>query len=188
VWSTVCDQPPIAHELKHQLRDRWVRFHSLPDGKRYADSTDEWEELLRRARTLLDEASRPGDQMMVVTGLYGESGSVPSRSQAMAAVQPLAEYWCEVPERSVPEVTLDEPPWPWHLWVSWVSYEPGCFDPLVRRAADWEVVGVLIVATSSRIALHPYDGGTDVILPTPGMRDRWRDRHLTWTSPHPSGF
>ncbi|OLZ69226.1 hypothetical protein AVW11_10610 [Streptomyces amritsarensis] len=35
---------------------------------------------------------------------------------------------------------------------------------------------------------HPYDGGADVILPTPEERDRLCTRHSAWLSAHPSGY
>lgn len=42
------DCPPLAHELKSSYEDRWVRFHSLPESKRYAETEDEYEVLLGR--------------------------------------------------------------------------------------------------------------------------------------------
>ncbi|MFM9372740.1 hypothetical protein [Streptomyces sp. Da 82-17] len=29
--------PPVGHELRGPYRDAWVRFHSLPGSKRYAE-------------------------------------------------------------------------------------------------------------------------------------------------------
>ncbi|WP_443611862.1 DUF3885 domain-containing protein [Acrocarpospora catenulata] len=37
------DCPPVAHELKRFYASRWVRFHSLPESKRYADTPAEAE-------------------------------------------------------------------------------------------------------------------------------------------------
>jgi hypothetical protein len=39
---------PRGHLLRRALSERWVRFHSLPDSKRYAESADEYAELQRR--------------------------------------------------------------------------------------------------------------------------------------------
>ncbi|GAA1622656.1 hypothetical protein GCM10009733_019120 [Nonomuraea maheshkhaliensis] len=59
-WSHWPDSPPIAHQL-HGDRDRWVRFHSLPEPKRYADTAAEYQILLDRYNTVLTElcASHP---------------------------------------------------------------------------------------------------------------------------------
>jgi hypothetical protein len=41
------ETPPTAHAFKHYLPTRWVRIHSLPESKRYADTAAEWKTLLR---------------------------------------------------------------------------------------------------------------------------------------------
>ncbi len=47
--------PPVAHTLRTRYADRWVRFHSLPDSKRYPESGDEYALVLDRYNTILDE-------------------------------------------------------------------------------------------------------------------------------------
>ncbi|MFC7384137.1 DUF3885 domain-containing protein [Sphaerisporangium rhizosphaerae] len=49
------DCPPVGHELKRFHGSRWVRFHSLPESKRYADTPAEYEILPRRHNTVLSE-------------------------------------------------------------------------------------------------------------------------------------
>ncbi|WP_200926706.1 DUF3885 domain-containing protein [Sphaerimonospora mesophila] len=49
--------PPLAYELKNAYHDRWVRFHSLPDSKRYADDEAEYAILLHRYNTVLGPAA-----------------------------------------------------------------------------------------------------------------------------------
>lgn len=49
--------PPIGYELRHCRPDQWVRFHSLPGSKRYADNPAEYAELLYRHHTLLRPAA-----------------------------------------------------------------------------------------------------------------------------------
>lgn len=46
---------PLGHVLRVEYADRWVRVHSLPESKRYADSAAEYDEILRRHRTILRE-------------------------------------------------------------------------------------------------------------------------------------
>jgi hypothetical protein len=183
IWSSICDVPPAADALRHAIPERWVRFYSLPHGKRYADSDDEWQELLRRADTLVSEACAAGAQLMLVTGSHSEAGSEPSRDEVMNAVQPAPEYWRQV----LPD-DAEAADWPFHLWASWPTYAPHSFDALIRAAAGWKVVGVMLVAVASRIVIHPYDGGTDVFLPTAEERNQWLERHQEWASPLPSGL
>lgn len=60
-WPELCDRwqlnwpdcPPVGHELKRFYASRWVRFHSLPESKRYADTPAEYDSLLHRHNTVL---------------------------------------------------------------------------------------------------------------------------------------
>jgi hypothetical protein len=36
------DCPPVGHKLREPYRDLWVRFHSLPESKRYAEDESEY--------------------------------------------------------------------------------------------------------------------------------------------------
>ena len=56
-WPTTA---PVGHLLRDQHRDRWVRFHSLPESKRYPDSEDEYATVLARHHAVLDELGLHG--------------------------------------------------------------------------------------------------------------------------------
>ncbi|WP_406272620.1 hypothetical protein OHT93_23800 [Streptomyces sp. NBC_00191] len=58
--------PPIAHTFRSTYCDRWVRFHSLPESKRYPESEDEYAVVLDRYNTVLDELFA-GTDVFVVT-------------------------------------------------------------------------------------------------------------------------
>ena len=47
--------PPVTYRLRYEFFDsRWVRFHSLPESKRYPESDTEMEIVLERANILAD--------------------------------------------------------------------------------------------------------------------------------------
>ncbi|MGW1495223.1 DUF3885 domain-containing protein [Streptomyces sp. NPDC002402] len=58
--------PPIAHTFRSTYCDQWVRFHSLPESKRYPESEDEYAIVLDRYNTILDELFA-GTDVFVVT-------------------------------------------------------------------------------------------------------------------------
>jgi hypothetical protein len=43
---------PIGYRLRSDHPERWVRFHRLPDPKRFADNDDGYREILDRHRTV----------------------------------------------------------------------------------------------------------------------------------------
>jgi len=49
------DLAPVGHLMRVALPDRWLRIHSLPDSKRYAETADEYAELLRRHNEVVSE-------------------------------------------------------------------------------------------------------------------------------------
>ena len=44
---------PEAHNFKYQYPDRWVRFHSLPESKRYPEREAEYLALLNDGMNLI---------------------------------------------------------------------------------------------------------------------------------------
>ena len=175
--------PRLAYELRG-VGDRWVRFHSLPESKRYADSDAEYEIVLARHNTVLAELVT-GPAVLVVTAGYSDSPlpQDPGRTPETLAAHPDAVYWSSV-------CTDDEPGdehWT-HLYVSRRPWSPGSLDPLLLQVADDVIANVLVTDLDLRWLYHPYDGGMDVILPSTAERDALKDRHSAWLSKHPGGL
>ena len=185
VWATICDHPPVGHMLKEYAPRRWVRFHSLPEGRRYPETTDDYDELLYRADVLVGQLCQPGDDLMLVTGLYGRRGAPPPEpSSAQQLVQPDAQYWCTV---EATRTVDDDALWPLHLWVGWRSYGPRALDPVVRLVADDELAAVIVVAPDRLVAVHPDHTGVDMLFPTAEERDAMGGTYAEWTSPPRGG-
>jgi hypothetical protein len=48
-WASAWgDCKPISYQLRGCLADQWVRFHSLPESQRYAESEEQYTEILYR--------------------------------------------------------------------------------------------------------------------------------------------
>ncbi|WP_326702322.1 DUF3885 domain-containing protein [Streptomyces cyaneofuscatus] len=62
-WPTPAGDRPMR--LTHP--DRWVRFHSLQESKRYPDDEAEYAVLLERHHTLLNELGPSDTELYVVT-------------------------------------------------------------------------------------------------------------------------
>jgi hypothetical protein len=173
----------VPYELR-SLRDRWVRFHTLPGSKRYPDTEAEYGIILARHNSVLDElATSP--TVLVVTAGYSATAhrQEPLRSAETVAVHPDATYWTSI-------CTDDEPGFEvWmHLYAGETPWAVGHLDPLLREVADDMIANVLIADVELRWLYHPYDGGMDVILPSTAEREALRDRHRAWLSAHRLGL
>ena len=179
LWRTRWGGSPVANELPARHADRWVRFHSLPESKRYAETEEEYGVVLGRHRCVLAElGARQG--LYVIAGYFADArvGASPD-----PRVHPGAVPWLtiEPSERSYFEIPLT-------LWVARASFDGHALDPLLRRVADDDLDNVIIAPPDLKWLYHPYDGGADVIAPTVQERDALRRRHADWLSAHPSGL
>jgi hypothetical protein len=171
---------PVAHQLRVVFAARWVRFHSLPESKRYPEDESEYATVLGRHNGVLSELVGPERRVILLTTGYSDGPDVVPPSPNQRALDPGARLW-----RSVPMPDFDGY---WHIFASEWEWHPGLFDRIVRLVADDAVREVMVVDPDCLWVLHPYDGGMDVILETPEARDQLRSRHRDWLSAHPDGL
>lgn len=177
--------PPLAHKLKHAYRDRWVRFHSLPGSKRYPGTHAEYDIVLHRYNTVLDELFH-GQEVRVVTADWSDTSGPVAQSAQHALWNPGAHRWTSV--RTDEDETDPDFITYTHLHAARAPWRSGLLDDLLRAVADDNAAGVMITSLAFDRIHHPYDGGADVLLPTTAERDALELRHTDWLSTHPSGF
>jgi hypothetical protein len=176
---------PVAHRLRGAFPTRWVRFHSLPGSKRYAEDDREYATLLSRHNRIVGDLLGPWRAVVLLTTGYSDAPAPAPPPPELRPLDPQARHW-----RSVPLHELDgfaEPSY-WHVFASEWEWEPGLFDPVVRLVADDVVRNVMVVPPDCRWLLHPYDGGMDVILESPEDRGRLRATYRDWLSPRADGL
>ncbi|WP_411722318.1 hypothetical protein [Mycetocola sp.] len=182
------DCRPIGHELRSSAHETWVRFHSLPESKRYAESEVEYEELLTRHFTLLRELSSsaftPPDDLRLITVAWSESPEQAERDSDLQSAFPEGHYWQSV------AYDLSDPDYPvWtHLYVGSTALDAEELRSLLMLVADDGTSDVVICPPGGDWLYHPYDGGGDVIAPDHTTRDILRDRHADWLPANPHGL
>lgn len=170
---------PEADNFKHRYPDRWVRFHALPESKRYPEREAEYLEVFRRHNVVLQELLYEQRQVLVVLPEYSESRTPTTPDSQWASLFPTSEFWCSF--QPYDDVY-------WHLYGAEVTFTGREFDRLFRLVADDNVRNIMIISPSKRMVFHPYDGGADVVLATTAQRDRLKKKYAEWLSDHPDGF
>jgi hypothetical protein len=162
-----------------------VRFHSLPESKRYPESEDEYAIVLDRYNTVLDELFADTD-VFVVTMDWSTTPTGPAgHPTPRETLHPGSTRWWTESDQEDPDPEVHTHT---RLYADRRPWKRGCVDELLRAVADEALVEVFFTDTELRRIHHPYDGGADVILTTPEERDRLRDLHSGWLSGHPSGL
>ncbi|WP_428240761.1 DUF3885 domain-containing protein [Gynuella sp.] len=184
-WNSEFDNfAPEAHNLKHEYKSRWVRFHSLPGSKRYPENEDEYLEVLRRYNIVLQELCGTGSKVLVVLPEYSEE-RVPSQPEPeLLKLFSASEPWCTLEQHE----DDDDYESYWHLHVSEVEFTGSEFNSLFHMVANDEVGNIMIISPSKGIVFHPYDGGADVVFVSTEERDRLKEQHREWLSSHHEGF
>ncbi len=180
------DTPPVGFLLREAYPHRWLRIHSLPDGKRYPTSGFDYAELVRRHTAVADDVlGSDGERAtLFVDTCKGRTASKFARIVSLTGGD-FPRLW---------QLPAD-------LWGEDVGFfsEPMCifgglrdwqrphFERLIVQVAEDRCRGVVVNLDSGQV-YAPYDGGADLIYSTERARDRARERFTAWRSQRDDGL
>ena len=82
VWNDYFGNlPPRGHLMREPLLVRWLRIHSLPESKRYADNDQEYSELLERHHRVSCEILGVDQDSILFASIWGDSDGAPPLSK-----------------------------------------------------------------------------------------------------------
>ena len=187
------ETPLVGHVLRRRFPRRWLRVHSLPESKRYAETDDERREILRRQNALCSDLIGDGERCVIVFGQLGEGdGDGDSEGQqlpedAREVLRGFAPtFLTRVAAADVagdPELDGEIP-----LMMAELAWRPGAIDAVLLAVADDILETPLLVSVERGRIVAPYDGGVDVIVDSEELRDQLRARYASWLSRHPAGL
>ncbi|MEV7730222.1 hypothetical protein AB0P15_36750 [Streptomyces sp. NPDC087917] len=184
LWEQRWPAPPGDLQMRYAYPDRWVRFHSLPESKRYPDSDAEYAVMLDRHHTLLDELGPNEAELYVLTREWNGDAEPTVRMPQLRQVDPDARHWgSHIHDDDFPDDILYQ-----HEYISLHPRSRHALDPLLRLVADDVIAGVTLAPLDLRWLYHPYDGGGDVFAPSTSVRDALKAAHPEWLSTHPTGM
>jgi hypothetical protein len=144
--SEVSEFAPIGHVLRRHMHDRWTRFHSLPESKRYAESDAEHQEVLTRHVAVASELFEVGAPIYVYRCRLMER-RLKGKLKHMLVGNQLGEKMVRLPSgMSVSE----EDDGCYFVRAFATSWTPTFFSALTKKIADWEETGVTFVSPSTK--------------------------------------
>lgn len=159
-----------------------MRFHSLPESKRYAETESEYVQVARRHLAVLDDlAGGVTSELLVVAHSWSEDDQ-PHSPDAEVASLISTQYWGRVPADP-----RDPQSWFTHFHLGSLKLADPNLALLLLLVADEEASVVIFNASLSWL-YAPYDGGADVIARDLAQRDQLRERYQDWLSRRPSGL
>ncbi|NNE24524.1 MAG: hypothetical protein HKN11_18135 [Rhizobiales bacterium] len=175
---------PAGYELRSQLPERWVRFHSLPNSRRYADDAHDYEILLKRANTLASDCLGDGRECWLAASWYDGAHRREKKRwkrdvQAPFDLQPAFKWKLDPDDDEEPQRTV---------FAGSCAWQPGAYDNLITQIADNTHSHIVLVSQSTGTIFAPYDGGTDLILPSSDAVDAFKGKYATWLSGHAEGL
>lgn len=176
--------PPVGHVLRTEMPDRWLRIHSLPSSKRYAETDQEWAELFRRHNEVAREVLGLTGHAILFLHAWGNSEDLSTVFSSFAWSAGL-DFGGSTPT-VYPDPDAAEP----SLIVAGflTSWPPRDWDSLLRDVAYYRLGAVLFLNPATGEAYAPYDGGADLILSDSARVVTLAVRWAPWLSSRADGL
>ena len=173
---------PVGWMMRNACAKHYVRFHSLPLSKQYADTDAERQIILHRQNTLLDEVLGEGRPFWLT-----ETTTEASLEQYpnLHALTTWPKYKFEPALRFLEEEGDPEYEQAWTTYASRQTWKAGAFDDLLWAVADEKATYILWMAPLTGAVFAPYDGGVDLFLPTSDLVEELKIKHHDWLPIYP---
>lgn len=171
---------PIAYQFRTSMQDRWVRLHSLPNSKRYAENEQELDCVLSRHHSALSNLAKSPNLALVIAGY---SGSLQPEKPKFRNFESLDIFEHVVHWKSLPIHELDSDysdPTYIHFFVTEVTLLDPLLEETLRLVASDQINNVFILDLLDTWLYHPYDGGADIILRKEEEKSIFKSRFRDW--------
>lgn len=175
---------PIGHELKSVYPNRWVRVHSLPKSKRYAESEDEYQIILDRQNKLISELIGENTEIIIASGQY-EMELTDEISSELSDFGKFIKCRTIELHKIYPKEYEDD-------FFYDVYFRPDIWtrnsqNELLKNIADDEF-RAMFICPKRKCIVAPYDGGMDIIVETQEKRDEIKTKYKDWLSERDDGM
>lgn len=175
---------PINHELKWVYPNRWFRIHSLPESKRYAETSDDYKIILDRQNELINDLMGEESEVVISFGLYSNDLTNNNYKELTDFGEFIKVFTIDLhkerPEEYEDEMYFD-------IYAKTETWTKGKRDEILKAIADDEI-RAMFVSPSKKCIIAPYDGGVDVIVDSPEKRDRMKVKYSEWLSIREDGM
>ena len=168
-WSKLYNgEPPLAWVLRTGRTVPWVRYHALPDSKRYAENDAEHATILARGNAIGDRLLGQGNLCWLIE----------ARADEKSGDAALAGEYKEGDDAYDPT---------WRFYARSVEWHRGAFDTELKAIAE-DRLTAMWMRRRDGVVFAPYDGGFDIFPVSAEQVDVLKAERPDWLSSHPEGL
>ena len=184
-WNTNFKETiPLYFTFREAFPERWLRIHSLPESKRYADSESEMKILLCRQNQVFSDEIKENDDIYLVRDEYfintgeieDEFDFYPEYNFQKISVIKLNDYYNDYEENEKLNILVTKDKW-----------KKNHFNKLLEDIAN-DVSMVFFISIKRKIIFAPYDGGMDIIYQNEQQRNFYKEIYKNWLSKRDDGL
>lgn len=170
---------PISYLFKHYFPKSWIRLHSLPNSKRYADHAVEIDLLLRRQNQIISDCLPPSTTIFIVSGNYFIGDSSIANYDQVAELQYNFISGSRINLHEIDPEYFDDGEnndlyfTPMFTEIVW---EQNLHNDLLLKIANDETRAFLI-SFEKKIIIAPYDGGLDIIIDDFNLKNQIKQKY-----------
>lgn len=177
---------PLGCRLRTCFKERWLRVHSLPQGKRYPDTSIEVQEVLLRQNQVLSDLMRGSDVYLLIGSYsYSSPGFPDGYDDCLLTkefeVLPSLLLNQILPEEYDSKVYL-------RLSVRRILWKKDLYNNLLKKVMDDKVGVILFVNFKKMHMVYPYDGGMDIIFKDRTEKLIFKRKYKKWVAKNPNNF
>lgn len=171
--------PPLGYLLRKTFSDRWIRIHSLPNGKRYPETDKEKADLLCRNLIGAHKIFSSGDPCLVILAavdIETNFSSCPKiKNLGLKKVDGWSEFYKRMPEYEQEVENLE-------FYVAEKTWEISEISEILLAVSDEKIDPILFYNQKKLRVFCPYDGGADLIFECAKEKD-FAKAYLTSIAP-----
>lgn len=176
------DAYPVGFLLRVKFQEHWIRFHALPESKRYASSDAERAIVLERADALATATLGKSDCWVVAS--YPTDDWKPDRDFKRVRRNLQLEEAFSWRDKGEHETDQFE----WTTCANIMQWTHGRFNELLLAIADDTGPNTIWISCKHKSIFAPYDGGFDLFLSDHDSIQHLRKKYAAWLSPRPDGL
>lgn len=187
IWRTFYpNAEPTGWLMRAANVPHWIRFHSLPLSKRYADTKEEYSTLLSRQNSLANAVLGNDRPCWIVQACW----TTPEGLVELTDEHEMFRASRELELERAFSFDVDEGGEAayWNVMAGPVRWTQGGFDEVLLRIADEQSAPILWISAESGAVFAPYDGGVDLFLPSEAKVKDLRTKYADWLSSDPDGL